>query len=137
MNLIYSFFFNGTFRYQLPFFIFCPLSTNGLRWRKMRHNFVPLAFQKLTTRHIFISKCDTISKASICNYVGRNNFIYLCIFFKSATQLQPVIMFSTFLTFFDTSECRKMCRKPLENVEKTTNLGKIIFPLINLTSSLS
>ena len=36
------------------------------------------------------SKCDTISKASICNYVARNNFIYLCIFFKSATQLPPV-----------------------------------------------
>ena len=56
----------------------------------MRHNFVSLVFKKLVSRHIFISKCDTISKASICNYVARNNFIYLGIFLKSATQLQPV-----------------------------------------------
>ena len=57
----------------------------------MRHNFVPLVLKKIISRHIFISKCDTISKASICNYVARNNFIYLCIFLKSATQLQPAI----------------------------------------------
>ena len=55
----------------------------------MRHNFVPLVLKKLISRHIFISECDKISKASICNYVARNNFIYLCIFLKSATQLQP------------------------------------------------